>query len=333
MKELKIKYYNALLDQGITEPTITSLLNEDREVIVGIISERATREQINLNKQVLKILSDKFGSKFGRFLNRRLNKNKIVKNIDLAGLLKKYNDNPSDELYEQIFVLLSDPMMDYFISRTIGFRNDLAKITPFKKAIGTGNFKIDYALYRVINQIADNDKFLESLKTNLRSFIDGKLDELYRDTEYKQLLGEGQMLEEGIITDLWRKWTSSERRNRIKLLSKIYKILPKIKKRIKRKVRDDIFKRRYSEILRLKGRGLNAEVVAKTVANPIVDNFISQMAGSKVLEQAKELEPFYVVTLKALRSKKVVRMFRDELEEIIKVQLIKKQNKENRKKK
>jgi len=331
MKELKVKYYSSLLTEAINDATITSLLKEDREVIVTIINEKVTRDQIKINKQVVEILSRKFGSDFGKFLNKRLTKRKIIRNIDLAGLLKKYENNPTDELYENIFIILSGPLIDYFISRTIGFGNDLRKITPFKKAVGTGNFKIDYTLYKIINKFTTNNKqFLESLKDNLFMFIDNKLDELFDDSDYKQLTSEEGVLEEGRIADLWRKWTSSERRDKIKLLSTIYDFLPKINKKVKRKIRDEIFKRKYSEILKIKG-GTNSETVAKVVAAPVVDNFISQMAGSKSLEKAKELEPFYVVILKSLRTKKMVNFFRNDLEEMIKVLMIKKQQRKEKK--
>lgn len=298
--------------QNILEMTFLN----DKEVISNILSEGTPSERILINKQIIEVLSNHFGPKFGKFLAARLRKNKVIKNVDLLNLLEKYKESPNNDLYENIFLILVDPMIDYFISRTIGFRNDLRKITPFKKAVGTGNFKIDYTLYKIINEFVDNENFLKALSDNLRDFIDGKLDDVYADSQYKALLSEST------LTDLWRKWTGQERRNRIRLLSDIYKYLPKLNKKVKKNIRTEIFNAKYSLILTLRNK-VNAENIAKIVAGPIVDNFISQMASMQILKDTKELEPFYVVILKSLRNKKVVKAFRDEIEEIIKIQIIK----------
>lgn len=305
-----------------TQTQITSLLTESREVICDLINEDKNRVQ--LNKELVKVLSEKFGTKFGRFLTRRLSKNKVIKNVDLINLLKRYEEKPTEELYENIFVILSEPLVDYFISRTIGFRNDIAKITPFKKAVGTGNFKIDYTLYKIINEFMDRPDFMLLLSKNLKDFIDDKLEELFKDPEYDEIQKKARStLTESRLTDLWRKWSGQERRSRVKLLSDIYKIIPKVNKKVKKQIREEIFLTKFSKILTLKGN-LDSETIASIIAKPIVENFISQMAGSNILKKTQELEPFYVVILKSLNDKRIIKMFREELEEIVKQELIKK---------
>lgn len=244
----------------------------------------------NINDTIIELIVSRFDGEFADYLRRYLKsygksnflgikfKGRRFSYVEILSIVTNYLENAQN--YESLFELIGIPMIQYYLKRTFGkesFLSGLRQMTPFLQKVSTGNSALDAKIYNALDDAIKSSNVRGFLATEMKSYIDPKINNIASDQAYIDLFNEGF---------LKRMIYGNEAATKMEMISQVIKFLPWLKTSLRRKIRENLTNYlTYDDLMRLgfnpKNRVPNALIVdkaAELASQPILQHIID---GSK----------------------------------------------------
>lgn len=324
---------------------------EEKFSLAGVgkqIKKLFINKEKQLNADLSNLLAKYFKGQFARFLEERLRRSS--KQISLIRILYAYaagDDKSKKEHYDNIFEVLGLPMVEFFLLKTFGkasTRDKLRQMTPFLRKVTTGNSTLDKIIFNTLVEAVNTSSVRTKLKKELRDNINKVIDDLENDGEPLKDVSDFFLDKYGIkIPDDQKnqidfdaifdhKIKQGKQLNefskilgldtKTKMVRTVKKMLPKLKRRLRKKIQSKIFSMDFNELKKI-ATNKDMDKLAEISVLPIVEN-IYKSAGNLYFKD-ESISEIADILEDVFKSKAVLNAITEKLSLFFQEQLIKTQ--------
>lgn len=304
-------------------------------------------KETQINRDLANILAEYFNGQFARFMENRLKK--ASKRVSLIRMVTAYvygDDSERKKQYENVFEVIGLPMIEFFLLKTFGRvsnRQMIKQRTPFIKKVSTGNRELDKIIFNTLLESVNNPNIRKSFKTKMQDNINkmfddleyegGKLEKMssYFKDKYNIDIEDSSIDFDEIFDHKIRRGKTLLEFKKLfglktkqKFLKTINKLLPKLKKRIRRKIQDEVFQLEYGEIKQI-AETKDMGKIAEIALNPIMENIFR--SANKLYFKDENLNEVAQVVQDVFTNKSVVQGLKTELSKFFQEKLKSKKSK------
>ena len=317
----------------------------DPRAILGKLRDFVVNKDAKVNKEFAKIVASKFEGDFAKYLQKYLIKN--GKDLNTLETITLYSQVKNDETYDKLFKIIGIPMLRYFVQKTFGktgLKDKINSINPFMKKVSTGNSSLDNYIYTALYKSLQDVETQNTFKVKLHQTIDSKMDDIFSDKDYWELLasiqgeldddedGEVEQIDEygkrikATAKKIRNMFISNEDKYRHQILDDILDIFPNLKKPIKREIKEKFFGNERSGVDKIPWNdiehlldSIDVNLIVNIVVEPIMEHVIKN--SQAIYFKLESFKDFVEIVKKVFMQDEVLNNVKTNLQTYVAVSL------------